>query len=267
MRFLARVVSEERGFVLPLVLILLLFGLVLVIPFLDFARLRFGDLQESIQLEEKWFAADAGIEAVIADLRLGSDVLDGGYVIPAVELNDYTPSISISTPPRDAMVPFGAVFVDPETATSLNPVPANSDFLYVVDHVQTFADFQISWVYTPEGVNWDVAVFEGVGTGGSKVFDKDGSGSPVRVNVDREDIVGGSYTIRFTNKSNSQDITSAPFSPFGSPDNTWVRVNAFKDYVITSTVDDITLVAFARQGPGPNQVVSTVHVTTWDGPI
>jgi len=44
------------------------------------------------------------------------------------------------------------------------------------------------------------------------------------------------------------------------------RGAAHRDYVISSTAGPVTLTVFARQGPGPNQVQSTVSVVTWHGP-
>jgi hypothetical protein len=178
--------------------------------------------------------------------------LDANYVVPTVARNGLTASISIASPPRDEYVPFGAVFVDPENSTSLNPLAGNTDFLYVIDNVKTFADFQVSWVFTPTDNGWQMTVFEGDGTGGSQLANASKNESPARITVDPDDISGGTYTIRFRNKSTNA-ITSAGFSTIGEPDKTWLRVVAWKDYVITSTVEDITLTGFARQGTGPNR--------------
>lgn len=250
---------------LILAIIALLFAGLLVIPFPEVAKLRFGDLAQTFTEEEAYFTADAGIEAGLADLRQGSDALDGAYVVPSVSLNGFTASISISTPPRDEYVPFGSVFVDTEIAASLSPLAGNIDFLYVIDNVKTFADFQVSWVFTPPDNGWQMTVFEGVGTGGSQLANATKNESPGRLTVDGVGIASGSYTIRFRNKFTNA-ITSAAFSQIGSPDGTWLRIVAWKDYVITSTVEDTTIVAYVRQGPGPNQVTSTVHITTWHGP-
>ena len=253
--------ANERGFVLPLAMIALLVGSLLVIPFLDFARLRFGDIEDSNSFEERYFAADAGIEAVMADLRRGIDARDASYVVPSIVINGYTPVINVSTPSRDGAVPFGAVFVDPEASVSLAPLAGNTDFEYVMKNVDTFADFQVSWVFTPPDNAWQMTVFEGEGTGGAQLANATKNASPGRLTLAPEDIVGGTYTIRFRNKS-STAITSVAFSPVGAPENTWLRVRAFKDYEVTSTVGDITLTAFARQGPGPNAVDSTLYQAT-----
>ena len=45
-----------------------------------------------------------------------------------------------------------------------------------------------------------------------------------------------------------------------------IQAAAHKDYVTSSTAGLVTLAVFARQGPGPNQVQSTVSVVTWHGP-
>ena len=211
---------------LPLAIVALLFASLLVIPFLDFARLRFGDLTDTLSSEEAYFTADAGIEAVLADLRRGSDALDGSYVVPAVDLNGYTASISVASPSRDAYVAYGSVFVDPEIGSSLSPLAGGADFEYVIHDVKTHADFQLSWVFTPPSEAWQLTVFEGVGTGGTQLANATKNESPGRVTVEPEDIAGGSYTIRFRNKSTSA-LTSAPFSPIGDPDATWLRVVAW----------------------------------------
>ncbi len=254
----------EGGFVLPLALIALLFGAILVIPFLDFARLRFGDIADSNEFDEAYFAADAGIEAVLADLRQGEDALLGSYVKPVVTINGFTVVIEVATPSRDNVVPFGAVFVDPESGTNLAPLPGTTDHVYVIDNIATFADFQVNWVFTPPDKGWQMTVFEGVGTGGSQLANATKNASPARITVGPEAIVGGSYTVRFRNKS-PDPITAASFSPVGEPDKTWLRVNAYKDYLVTSTAGEVTLTVMVRQGPGPNQIESTVHQTTWNG--
>jgi hypothetical protein len=262
---LASPFQSQSGVALPLVIIALLFGSILVLPFLDFARLRFGNIEKVTTEEEAYFVADAGVEAVLADLRKGSDALDGGYVLPAVTLNGYTPVITVTAPPRADMASFGAVFVDPQTATSLNPLGSNASLEYQIDTVQPFADFQISCVYTPSGNNWRLRVYEGVGTGGSLVTTANGNDSPARVTVPPDDVNGGTYTIEFSNQQTGA-ITSAAFSSVGDPSNTWVRIVAFKDYLIEATAGEQTVTTFARQGPGPNQVQSTVLVSTWHGP-
>ena len=122
--------------------------------------------------------------------------------------------------------------------------------------VYPFADFVVSWVFTPPDNGWQLTVYEGTGTTGPQLANGSKNASPARLLVDADEVSGGTYTVRFRNKS-STAITAAEFSPLGEPDKTWLRLNAFKDYVITSTGGPITLTMFARTGAGPNQVTST----------
>ncbi len=255
----------EAGFVLPLAIIALLFGSLLVLPFLDFARLRFGDLEDLTLEEEAYFAADAGIEAVLSDLRQGEDVLSPSYTAPVATVNGFTPSIAVAPPPRDEYVSFGTVFADPGSSIGLDPLGPNADFLYVVKDVRPVAALQVSWIFTPPDNGWQLTVFEGEGATGPPVANAAKNQGPARISVDPEQITGGTYTIRFRNKS-SNALTSAPFSPTGESDKTWLRVEAWKDYVITSTVGAVTITAFVRPSPGPDQGERAVHITTWHGP-
>lgn len=259
-------VKDERGLLMPLVLATVVIGMTLIIPLLGFVSTGLKSAQETTEDEFAYYAADAGVEAVLSDLREGNDPLDDpSYVMPSPTLNTYTAVVTVVAPPRSDMLPFGAVFVDPESATSLSPLAAGAEFEYQVHNVAPFADFQMNWEFTPSGKNWKITVYEGAGTSGSLLENAAGNGSPARVTVDSGLINGGTYTIVF--KNNSPDpITSAEFSSTGEPDKTWVRITAFKDYLITSTAGPITLTVFARQGPGPNQVSSSVHIATWHGP-
>jgi hypothetical protein len=155
--------------------------------------------------------------------------------------------------------------VNPEVSTSLSPLAGNTGFDYVFGNVKTNSDFQVSWVFTPPDNGWQITVYEGEGTGGPQLANATRNSSPARVTVTSQDVEGGVYTIRFRNKSTNA-LTSNAFSAIGDRSSTWVRIVAWKDYVITSTAGDVTLSVFARQGPGPNQVESTVQVNSWHGP-
>ena len=254
---------SEAGLVMPLLLILMLFGMLLAIPFLGFVGQRVDDARDEVEDEEAYFTADAGIEAVLADLRQGTDALDGPYTLPSVTINGLTAAYRCPGLPEKTLVPSGPVFVDPEIASALSPIAGDSTFEYQMLNVRPFADFQVSWVFTPPDGDWRLKVYEGAGTGGSRLANEQGNHSPARLTVDADEIAGGTYTIEFENKDEDPTL-AAPFSPVGDPQATWVRITAFKDYVITSTAGPVTLTVFARQGPGPNQLTSTVHIATWN---
>ena len=85
-RLLGAGCRSEGGFVLPLAIIALLFGVVLVLPFLDFARLRFGDLEQTLVDEEAYFTVDAGIERAVAYREAGADMI---FAEAVTDLADY----------------------------------------------------------------------------------------------------------------------------------------------------------------------------------
>ena len=255
----------ERGFLLPFVVLIMLVGVLLVVPLLSFLSSGFRANRLTVDEEFAYYAADAAVVAVLSDLRNGEDALDPSYAVPTPTLNNYTTTVSIQEPPREDVAPFASVFVDPESRTGLSPLAAQTEFLYTLSQVQANTRIQINWAYTPTEGDWIIEVYEGVGTAGNQVVGTTGGDSPARVTADRALIGGGVYTVRFFNNS-ANPSTSAAFSPSGDTDLTWVRTSSFKDYVITATSGDITLVVVARQGPGPTGAQSSVAVLTWHGP-
>lgn len=256
---------NEQGFLIPMALVLLTLGILLVVPLLGFVRESLGQGQKTTENEAAYYAADAGIEAVLSDLRQGVDVLTGGYTPPVISLNNYTATVTVAAPPREDMLPFGAVFADPHSGTSLSSLAGKTSFLYNVFNARPLADMQINWAYTPSSSPTEVMIHEGIGTGGVQVSAASIGNSPLRHLVDPTKIKGGTYTIRFYNNSDVP-ITSAASSTTGEPGKTWLRVTAFKDYLITSTAGPVTLTVFARQAPGPNQISRGLHISTWHGP-
>lgn len=250
---------------ISVIVLVIALSTLLITPVISLVSGGFSSSRQTLEQEMAYYAADAGIEAVLSDLRQGKDPLSSSYVLPSVTVNGYTATISVTAPPREDMLPFGAVFADPESGTSLSPLAANTAFLYKLFNVRPRADFQVNWAYTPSSGSTQIRIFEGAGTGGLQVATGNASQSPLRFTLNARFIKGGTYTISFDNKS-IVAITSAPFNTIGEPDNTWVRITAFKDLLITSSSGGLTLTVFARQGPGPNQVSSSVHISTWHGP-
>ena len=147
----------------------------------------------------------------------------------------------------------------------LNPLGSNQQFLFEFEDIQSKSLIQINWAFTPTSSDWELNVYEGSGTGGVQVLGTSGSDIPAIGLVQKSDVKGGVYTVRFFNNS-SGDMTSEDFGPEAENDKTWVRTAAFKDYLITSTAGPITLTVLARQGPGPSQAEGSVYISTWDGP-
>lgn len=258
-------VRDERGYLLPIVLMVLVLGTFLILPLLSFVSTSILTWEKSAQQELAYYAADAGIEAVLSDLRQGRDALAPSYSTPLVALNRYTATITIAAPSRVEPLPSGPVFADPGASTSHNPLASQTAFLYQLDEVRAGSPLQLNWLYTPTESDWTINIYEGSGTGGTQVVGTAGAGSPARVIVSGASIRGGTYTIRFFNSSNVP-IYSAQFSHTGETVKTWLRAMAFKEYVITSTVGLFTIAVYARQAPGPNPAASSVGIISWHGP-
>ena len=91
---------------------------------------------------------------------------------------------------------------------------------------------------------------------------------------------GGVYTIVFANTDNI-NLTAKPFQPTGGPDDTWIYVKAYKDYIISATADDVNVTTYVRQVPGfseppdestgwavdnPSFITNEVYIYTWSPP-
>ncbi|MBI4281917.1 MAG: hypothetical protein HY672_00300 [Chloroflexi bacterium] len=66
------------------------------------------------------------------------------------------------------------------------------------------------------------------------------------------DVDMGLYTIVFYNDSSSTLITD-PFAATGNPQDTWIYVPAYKDYLVDVQVGNVGLKAVVRQSPGPTE--------------
>ena len=249
---------------MPFVILILGLGMLLVTPLLGNVSTGLFSSRVTTEDEFAYYAADAGIEAVVGDIRQGTDVLDPSYTIPSVTLNNYTAAISISGPIRLDPIPYGPILADPGAASILSPLADTTEGLYEIQSVKGNTQIQVNWAFTPAG-DWELNIYEGVGTLGTQVASTTGSTSPARLISSATAINGGIYTIRFYNNSGSA-TTSAVFSPEGDDDKTWVRATSFNDYVITSTAGPITLTVTVRQGPGPDQNTGSDFISSWHGP-
>jgi hypothetical protein len=90
------------------------------------------------------------------------------------------------------------------------------------------------------------------------------------------DLDVGVHTVVFFNDSSSTAI-SYPFRATGKPEDTWVYMPAFKDYVVDVRVGNVTVKVVARQVPGPtepptipwsstniNWIENTVSIQSWE---
>ena len=77
-------------------------------------------------------------------------------------------------------------------------------------------------------------------------------------------IDGGAYTIEYFNDS-GVELVSAVYGASGSSDETWVYVQAHKDYVVSATAGGSAVVAYIRQVPGTTEPTTgqRLYVETW----
>ena len=163
---------------------------------------------------------------------------------------------------------------------------------------------QVNWSYSPESSS-RVAVWAGMPVSNqtnlpyppgkidgwpseTPVLDTGHSGGnvdynrtdPIVVDPDSNDS-GGVYTIVFGNTQGSQDKSTSAFLPSGGPDDTFIYINAYKDYIISATAANVTVSAYVRQVPGfsepPDEssgwstdnasfITNEVYVYTWSPP-
>ena len=195
----SRLARSQGGQALAMVVVLTGVGTMIIVPMLVLLQASFDSIGRALEDTESFYAADAAVGAVLSDLRQGEDALDGGYTLPTVDLNSFTPSLSVSAPPEP--LELTAVYVDPHTTTSLDPLSAATQFLYEVHQVRPSTDIDISWVFAPAASDWKLQVYEGSGTGGTQLLNVAGSTSPATSTVPGGSVTGGTYTVRFFNDS------------------------------------------------------------------
>lgn len=283
---------EERGQVLIFVMVVMVLGALVVAPLLAYVNTSFRVIKSSQDNIATYYAADAGMEAVIADLLLGLDILSEDYEVPTVSLGGYDVNIEITLAENLAPPPSQAeLYIDPGIAFGLDPLEADSvwEFEFVLPEG---SEVKINWACLV-GEKWwcdehclgQISLWK---KGESEPLDStevvgDGSDEAV-VNInlyvpgydpDTGDLIieGGNYIIKFANHSywhccslwgsctdTPKRSSAEPFSGIGDEDYTWVLIGrgydgqliAYQDYIITSTAGDTAITAYVRQTPGPS---------------
>ena len=264
----------QAGFTLPFVLVIIAISVVAVSS-VTFMAAHFRSIASAEDGERLYYALDAAVELVMADLVRGADALAPSYSPPAAEINGITPAISIVSPGGAANLAPITEYFDPGLRhPHLVNIPEGERYLLHVLNVHP-GSFQVNWAFdvatvgeeTPEGavtlkVLRDVASqapgrADGCPVGNTlaavdKSFQSAGSFwvSSGEISV----VEPGAFSIAFCVEELEDGLlTNRPFKPTGGLNDTWIYASAFKDYKITAQAGTATLTVYVRQMPGPAQ--------------
>lgn len=266
----------QGGFTLPFVLVMVAVSLVAVSS-VTFLATHFRSITSAEDGERIYYALDANIEAVLADLVRGADPLGSSYSPPVLAINDLNPGITFSPPDGAASPPRLQQYFDPGLRhPDLVTIREGEGYLLHIFNVHPGV-LQANW-------SFDITAGTGATVSGkvtlkvlqnalsqtagrvtgcptataaaitSRSFDATGTYfvSSGGVNV----AAPGAYSIAFCVDAltgSGVRLTTRPFLPAGRLTDTWVYAIAFKDYKITSQVGGASLTAHVRQMPGPTQ--------------
>lgn len=234
------------------------------------------------------YAAEAAIKRVMADLERGADGLPTVYVttsphrenqpyqtfyttttynISSVSLNGYSSQVEISAPPPGTMPSLKQQYIDPGLHHPyLSSVAAGYGYLMRIFNVST-GSLQVNWAYSPAGISrlgiwggFPVDQVTGLPFQPGRISKwptdppiLDTGFSPATALSTRTNSLSvspGVYTIIFDNSRGVTAKTTKAFAPTGGPNDTWVYVISYKDYLLTATSGSVTVKAYVRQIPG-----------------
>lgn len=252
-----------------------------------------GVVQMNIRVEKKghgeeisYYTATGAIEAVLADVAIGKDILAPDYVLPQVTLNHQEPRLAVSDPSAFSRPKTQPRYLDPWADSDTRTLAPKQAFDLVLNRPQPWSLLVINWAVSwdpPEEhkVDIDIDVYdEELGKELKKVVE-------IEVDLDKHKVQDSSgvlmarvrlgqssqYRIRFYNGGNTT-ITTNPFSSKGEKDRTWMLATGSPEaagfsklYIVTATVGDFQLRSLVQQIPapglGPLRLNRTVVVESW----
>ena len=264
----------QGGFTLPFVLVMIAISMV-AISSVTFLATHFRSISSAEDGERFYYAMDAGIEAAMADLIRGADLLDPAYISPELEVNNVRTTITIESPGKSANLEPTLQYFDPGLRDpDLVMIPSGQRYLLHILNVNP-GTLQVNWAFDILEENEELLE----GNLALKVLKLDAlpssggdSGCPsgaLHALVKKEitsagaytmssgaiDIsVPGTYSIAFCVENLAGAIlTTRPYKPSGNLTDTWIYGTVYKDYKITAHAEAATVTAFVRQMPGPTQ--------------
>ncbi|MDP2659259.1 MAG: hypothetical protein Q8R28_00830, partial [Dehalococcoidia bacterium] len=145
----------QQGQALLLTIILLAVAALVASPVLIFVSAMLLGQLHTEDNTRALLAADAGLEAVMADLVRGADAVTTTYPLPVVSVNQFTPTITITTPTAQA-TPFPKQqYFDPGLQDpDLLTIPSQTGYLIHLYDVQPSSDtysstLAVNWAFSP----------------------------------------------------------------------------------------------------------------------
>lgn len=265
------------GLTLPLAMILIALG-VAAITSVSFLIVHIRTIARTQDEDRAYYAMDAAIESVLADLVRGADALAPSYQPAIAELNGVTPAVDVAAPGGGVKPDPGQQYFDPGVRDPrLRSMGAGDGYLLHLLSLQpssgAFASLiQVNWSFTlsgtaPQGTTTlkllrNAEALSPGRTIGCPVGDTLASaakyiegqtGAAVRLGP-VELALPGVYSVAFClTGSGVGTLTTNTFKPSGAPGDTWVYALAFKDYLVTARAEGAAITAYVRQVPGPVQ--------------
>ncbi|MDP6714646.1 MAG: hypothetical protein QF368_08490 [SAR202 cluster bacterium] len=124
-----RQLNNEAGNAVLYAMLVAVVGAVLLSALLPFIVANLKASSASIENTRAYYTAAAGIEAVLADLAQGKDILDSGYTVPSVTLNDMAAEISIRSPDARLRKPSVQRWLDPGVSGGLERLGPGEEWI------------------------------------------------------------------------------------------------------------------------------------------
>ena len=259
---------------MPFVLVMIAISLV-AISSVTLLATHFRSIASAEDGERLYYAMDAGIEAAMADLVRGADLLDPAYNPPELDVNNVRTTVTIDSPGESANLEPILQYFDPGLRDpDLVMISSGRRYLLHIMSVHP-GTLQVNWAF--DIIKENKGLLEGNLI--LKVLKLDalpsaggGSGCPsgaLHALVNKEITSAGAYTM----SSGAIDIsepgtysvafcvenlvgailTTHTYKPSGILTDTWIYGMAYKDYKITAHAEVATVTALVRQMPGPTQ--------------
>ncbi|MEW6233088.1 MAG: hypothetical protein AB1566_12350 [Chloroflexota bacterium] len=254
---------SEGGQSLPLVLAAFAIGALLVGVFLTYASTMLLASRATDSYLGAYYAADAGVESVLNDLVNGSEPADGSTRF--LSLNGFTAFVTVTWPAGS--MPAGEYrYIDPQVPSSMTK--DSPLYSFRVYNVKAPSSLQVNWAFTST-----LPIL--AGRLRLRLFDPNGDQvgaieqsqtSPVQLR--RDLTLAGLYRVEFDPsklKTLDGSVNTQPYDPQGGTGKTWVWTMAYKDYLITSTAQNITVRCYVRQIPGRTEPLTSqvIQIYSW----